>query len=336
MYLKRVSWITLNRACNLRCKWCYAQSSGFSKKQEMDSPLYEKIIDIIKGLGIRKVILIGGEPTIHPLFLDMIARAKRQEIGSSVITNGIKFSDKKFLEQAHLNGLNGVTLSLKAPTDKLYKEWTGKPVLASVKRAIENIKEFNIPLSVSLVLSSNLYPYIDELVCLLKDMQLKRVYIDSERPFIVNGEVFSLQNPQDIILGYSELIDKLEKSEIPYVFKASLPFCLFPKTLLAHLKAQKRLEAGCQMLSASGVVFDTNGDFLACNQLCENPLAQFGKDFCDYKTFNEVLMSEKVENFYKLVQSYPNEKCMKCAEWSECGGGCRINWLYQDLLKERR
>lgn len=90
------------------------------------------------------------------------------------------------------------------------------------------------------------------------------------------------------------------------------------------------------MLSPSGVVFDTNGDFLACNQLCQNPLAQFGKDFCDYKTFNEVLMSEKVENFYKLVQAYPNEKCMKCTDWSECGGGCRINWLYQDLLKEGR
>ena len=60
MFLKRVSWITLNRACNLRCKWCYAQSSGFSKQQEMDSSLYEKIIGIIKGLEIKKVILIGG------------------------------------------------------------------------------------------------------------------------------------------------------------------------------------------------------------------------------------------------------------------------------------
>ena len=29
-------WITLNRACNLRCKWCYAQDTKFSLLDDME------------------------------------------------------------------------------------------------------------------------------------------------------------------------------------------------------------------------------------------------------------------------------------------------------------
>ena len=40
------SWLNLNRACNLRCKWCYASGTGFSSKDDMSLKLAKELIDL--------------------------------------------------------------------------------------------------------------------------------------------------------------------------------------------------------------------------------------------------------------------------------------------------
>ena len=32
----KAGWLTINRACNIRCKWCYAQGTGFNKKDNVN------------------------------------------------------------------------------------------------------------------------------------------------------------------------------------------------------------------------------------------------------------------------------------------------------------
>jgi MoaA/NifB/PqqE/SkfB family radical SAM enzyme len=62
-----------NKSCNLRCRYCYAQSGEDSAKITDLSNL-KRIISEAKELGIRSVVVIGGgEPTLHPNFRDLIA-----------------------------------------------------------------------------------------------------------------------------------------------------------------------------------------------------------------------------------------------------------------------
>ena len=42
----RSGWLTLNRVCNLRCKWCYAQKTGFKLSDDLEIDLAYKLIDI--------------------------------------------------------------------------------------------------------------------------------------------------------------------------------------------------------------------------------------------------------------------------------------------------
>lgn len=62
-----------NKSCNLRCRYCYAQSGEDSAKIA-DFNNLKRIISEAKELGIKSVVVIGGgEPTLYPDFRGLIA-----------------------------------------------------------------------------------------------------------------------------------------------------------------------------------------------------------------------------------------------------------------------
>ena len=48
-------WLTLNRACNLRCTWCYAAGTEFDAQRNMDPNLAHELIDVIGVLGAKSI-----------------------------------------------------------------------------------------------------------------------------------------------------------------------------------------------------------------------------------------------------------------------------------------
>ena len=62
-------WLTLNRKCNNNCSWCYAQRA---EKEEMDFKKAKMCIGNLAALGIKNIVLIGGEPTIYPQIIEII------------------------------------------------------------------------------------------------------------------------------------------------------------------------------------------------------------------------------------------------------------------------
>jgi len=117
-------WVRLTRACNNRCLFCLDQDA------QNGSSLGMKAIraDLLKGkrLGARRAILSGGEPTIHPRFLDIVRAAKK--IGYDhvqVITNGRMFAYPSFLADAVKAGLNEITFSVHGHKPALHDRLTG-------------------------------------------------------------------------------------------------------------------------------------------------------------------------------------------------------------------
>ena len=78
-----------NHSCNLRCRYCYAESG-----ERLEGELgYEALTDIVaqaKELGVHSVVVIGGgEPTIHPQFTELISFIHSLDIVPMVFTNTI-------------------------------------------------------------------------------------------------------------------------------------------------------------------------------------------------------------------------------------------------------
>jgi MoaA/NifB/PqqE/SkfB family radical SAM enzyme len=65
--------ISLTDACNLRCVYCMPEEMQFRPRQELMSD--EEIITLVRvaaSLGVHKIRLTGGEPTIRPGVVDLI------------------------------------------------------------------------------------------------------------------------------------------------------------------------------------------------------------------------------------------------------------------------
>ncbi len=86
--------LVVARACNLKCPYCFARdyfqrnkSSSSSSFISLDA--FEQHLDFLERSGIKEIRLIGGEPTLHPQFPELIRRAQARGRHILVFTNGL-------------------------------------------------------------------------------------------------------------------------------------------------------------------------------------------------------------------------------------------------------
>jgi len=85
----------ITNRCNLRCKGCfYAHKLG---QEDMPFEDYQKHITEHLDLGIKKIILLGGEPTIHNDICRMINWNAGKGLKTTIYTNG--FGIEKFAQE---------------------------------------------------------------------------------------------------------------------------------------------------------------------------------------------------------------------------------------------
>ncbi len=137
--------VDLTNRCNLTCPVCFANANA-------QGYIYEPNLDQIRAMLInlrgeqpvsgRIVQFSGGEPTIHPNFLDALRVAK--EVGFShiqVATNGIKFTSLEFAQQAAEAGLHTLYLQFDGVTDDIYLKTRGEPLIEKKMKAIDNVRK---------------------------------------------------------------------------------------------------------------------------------------------------------------------------------------------------
>ena len=137
--------IEITNHCNLECPICIVQN----KNNYMMSR--EEFVSIIDGLvkkegQVETVNLSGGEPTIHPLFLEFLDLAKRPEIARvSISTNGLRIAtDFEFCKELARRGVY-VNLQLDAMTNPALRALRGPGDQAEAKRrALENLEKAGV------------------------------------------------------------------------------------------------------------------------------------------------------------------------------------------------
>lgn len=119
-------WVRLTRYCNQRCLFCldrYAQTGG-----ALDAAFIRRDLARGRKRGLKRVVLSGGEPTVHPDFVKIVATAR--ELGYEhiqTITNGRRLCYPGFLSSAVAAGLDEVTFSLHGNTPALHDRLTQVP-----------------------------------------------------------------------------------------------------------------------------------------------------------------------------------------------------------------
>jgi radical SAM protein with 4Fe4S-binding SPASM domain len=81
-----VQWLATNR-CNLFCPYCES-SSGSSGPDELGSDEVMALMDDLSAMGVRKLVVSGGEPLMRGDILELMGYANRRSLRLGLVTNG--------------------------------------------------------------------------------------------------------------------------------------------------------------------------------------------------------------------------------------------------------
>jgi MoaA/NifB/PqqE/SkfB family radical SAM enzyme len=177
-------WVRLTRFCNNNCIFC------LDKQNQNGTHLELKEIknELKKGrkLGINKLILSGGEPTLHPDYLKIIKFSK--DIGYKEIqniTNGRMFAYKNFLEKAVKNGLTETTFSIHGHTKELYEKQSGiKDSYEQALAGLINVLNFkNLIVNIDIVINKINYKYLEKIIRFFINLGVKEFDLLQVIPF---------------------------------------------------------------------------------------------------------------------------------------------------------
>lgn len=138
--------IDLTNRCNLRCPICFANANVQGYVYE---PTYEQVVEMLTMLRNIKPVFppavqfSGGEPTIHPRFLDILKAARAMGFSHlQIASNGIRLAkDLEFARKCKEAGLYTVYLQFDGTDDEVYQKTRGlKGLWALKQKAVENAR----------------------------------------------------------------------------------------------------------------------------------------------------------------------------------------------------
>ena len=320
--------IMLTDICNLKCPYCFANEFVNKDKNEISFDNYIKAKEFILKDGTKGFGLIGGEPTLHSHFKDILVDIINDNRIESVIlyTNGLvcdqyldELSHWKFKYLINLNSAEDIGMI------QYQKVCQNLETMINDKYLLDRMT-----LGINFYKPNQDYGYIIEL---LKKFHFKKVRMSISVP---NMEVLKNKNAHVYFLTMKETIktffkDCLDNDIIPFYDCNKMPSCLitqeetnmFQKTLSKY-----HLES---LYFNNSIITDT----VECH-----PVVDIRQDLTAVRCFGLSDVSkvciEDFDNLTELRNYYLNEfdayaystsytkKCVDCQKRKilKCTGGC--------------
>lgn len=158
--------------CNHRCFWCVDPSHRPIKAswEFLEQLLEELAAFTVNGFRVQGIVFKGGgEPTLHPDFINLVQKAHRLGFEVGVVTNGSRLL-KPGLAEALIRWTNYVRVSIDGPTPETHRHIHGsrdfEKVVAGVKRLISLRAERHPIVGLSFALDHSMMPVIPTAIIL--------------------------------------------------------------------------------------------------------------------------------------------------------------------------
>ena len=138
--------LSITDVCNFKCGYCLPNGYQIDKSDNRKFLHLEEIrrlSRVFSKLGVQKIRLTGGEPTVRKDFFEIIKILKNEaEIKKIVITTNGYHLDKK-AKMLVDSGLNGINISIDSLNRNTFKNITGHDRLPEILKGIENLQNLN-------------------------------------------------------------------------------------------------------------------------------------------------------------------------------------------------
>ena len=136
------NWVRLTYDCNNKCIFCLDSDTHDGEMRDPED-VKRQILDGRKK-GATRLILSGGEPTIHPRYLDFIRLGRLAGYSKiQTVTNGRLFAYQEFIDKCIEAGLSEITFSLHGPNARIHDALVGvkgafEQESAGLRKALED------------------------------------------------------------------------------------------------------------------------------------------------------------------------------------------------------
>ncbi len=155
--------LSITDVCNFKCGYCLPNGYQVDKSDNrkfLHLDEIKRLSKVFSKLGVQKIRLTGGEPTVRKDFFDIIKILKNEAGIKKVVitTNGYHLDDKaKMLVDS---GLNGINISIDSLDRNTFKTITGHDRLPEILRGIQNLQNLNFDnIKVNAVLLNKINAY---------------------------------------------------------------------------------------------------------------------------------------------------------------------------------
>lgn len=330
MALPFMGELTLTRRCQNRCRKCYMSAVTSADQAACEEELsQEELVRIIDRFAleiqVRGIIFTGGEPTLRPELLELIAYAKQRGLRTNLITNGINCGlDPNFAKKLADAGLDTAQVSLDGTEARLHNSLVGKNAFDLTLAGLIALKEAGV---FAYVNSTLCRPNSEDLLGMPKFLAEHGFTTWSANGLIPSGN--AVGNLSQMGFTYSEFavwVPRLKKAAevagIDFTWLLPIPYCLLP------LPAVGFEEKGCTAANIIAIV-NSKGQFVACNNLPEESLG----NMLDNRIPFSSMWNGKAARWWRERQFVP-EPCKECVFRATCCGACPQYWRNFGDFKE--
>ncbi len=138
--------LSISDVCNFKCGYCLPDGYKINKADNrtfINTQEIGRLAKALSELGVSKIRLTGGEPTIRKDYLEIIKIIKKNSgIKKTVITtNGYKLN--KIAKNLKDSGLDGINISIDSLNSKTFKKITGHDRLHEILEGIQELQKLN-------------------------------------------------------------------------------------------------------------------------------------------------------------------------------------------------
>ncbi len=222
--------IAVTARCNLRCSYCmreehkyHGDTASILNKQEINT-----IIEVLAGLGIKKIRFTGGEPLIRKDIVALIRKAKQTSGVRTVglTTNGLLLD--RFLPALVDAGLDAINFSIDTLDRSRYRTITRRDEYLQVRKNLDvllNTSAIAVKLNVVLMRDVN-SDELPQFVELTKEHAVTVRFIELQ-PFDDNqiwrtGKFFSADKIDELLKSYYPSLQNIRGESTEY-FSYTLP-----------------------------------------------------------------------------------------------------------------
>lgn len=283
---KRVIW-EVTQYCNYSCKHCCASAEKINTSNEIDTNRFLSILDELKDFGIKEIYFSGGEPFSRKDILQILKRARENNIVCNISTNG-SFLTENIAKELEKLKINKVHISLDSHLEKDFNEFRGGEYFNPTISAIKLLKKHNIYVRVGAVIWKKNYLQLDEMINYLISLGVDEVVFN----WLV--KVGRLVDNQNVCIDTNEF-DRVTKKIKKYMdlYENQIKISMHRNT--GFIESNKICPAG-----ETFFYINPEGFVSPCSWIKKMD-SQFSssislKDF----SFEEVIDCEEIKNFNKM------------------------------------